>query len=192
MGDENQTYTANTDGTISIKNTEGKTLKYVLESDLGAVKVQLKDKEGEVSTLQSNLATSNTKYDTEHQAVLQERAAKEQFEKEAKEGTGLKDKVTGLETQVADLTKASGETATKLTDQLRTTLQTTYKVDPTKLADKTLVDLEQIQNALQLTGVVPAPANYDGKGGEGGTGGDLAGKSPLALAVMDHENSAKE
>jgi len=184
MTDENtQAYTVNGDGSISVK-MEGKTIKYVLESDLGAVKVQLKDKESEVSKLQVELAGTNTKYDTAHQEVLQERAAKELLEKDAKEGLALKTKVTELETKMADITKVSGETATKLTEQLKSILKTSYKIDDAKLVDKALPELEQIHNALQLTGVMPAPANYDGAGGGSGGAGSLEGKSPLALATM--------
>lgn len=191
MGDENQAYTTNQDGSISI-SVGGKTVKYVLESDLGAVKVQLKDSQSEVTKLQTDMAGATTKFDTEHQLVLQERAAKEQFEKDAKEGITLKTKVVELETTVADLTKVGGETTTKLTEQLRTTLQTTYKVDPTKLEGKALTELESIHNALQLTGAAPAAANYDGKGGGDGAGGDLAGKTPLQLAAMGYEQSDKK
>jgi len=191
MTEETQAYTVNADGSISVKE-DGKSIKYVKESDLGAVKVLLKDKEGEVSKLQADLASANTKYDEAHQEVLKERAAKQLLEKDATEVAGLKEKATSLETQLADLTKVSGETATKLTERLRSQLQTLYKVDGDKLKDKALADLETIESSLQLAGVIPAPANYDGKGG-GGTGGndDLQGKSPLALATMGYEKSQK-
>ena len=56
----------NTDGSLTIKGDDGKNMKYVKESDMGAVKAQLKDKGDEVSTLQTKLADANTKFDTEH------------------------------------------------------------------------------------------------------------------------------
>lgn len=192
MGDDNQAYTTNQDGSISIKGDDGKTVKYVRESDLGAVKVQLKDKEGEVSKLQTDLANTTTKYDTEHQEVLKVRASNEELDKGAKEGSAWKTKAEGLETQVADLTKVSGEAATKLTERLMTHLKTTYKVGDDKLKDKALPELEQIESAFILTGVVPAAANYDGKGSGDGSGGDLTGKGPLALARMGYEDSNKK
>lgn len=188
--DDTQTYTTNQDGSISIKNADGKTVKYVPESDLGAVKVQLKDKESEVTKLQTSLADANSKYEASHQEVLQERAAKELLEKDAKEGVTTKEKLTKAEQDLADLTKVSGETLTKLTERVRTYLQTNYKIDEEKLKDKALADLETIESTLQLTGAVPAPANYDGKGGDGGAG-DLTGKSPLALATLGYERSKK-
>ncbi len=178
--------TLNQDGSLSIKDPDNKTVKYVKEADLGAVKVQLKDSQASVTKLQTDLADATTKFDTEHQVVLQERVAKEQLEKDAKEGTGLREKVTGLETELTDLKKASGDATTKLTEQLKASLKATYKIEDEKLADKALVELESIQSALQLTGAVPASANYDGKGGGEGAG-DLAGKSPLALAALGYE-----
>jgi len=192
MTEGTQTYTINQDGSVSIKGEDGKITKYVKESDLGAVKVQLKDKEGEVSTLQASLATANTKYDTEHQTVLQVRAASEQFEKDAKESTGLKEKVTGLETALADLKRVSGESTTRFTERLRSHLETSYKIPKEKLADKDLTGLESIESTLQLTGVAAVPANYDGKSGVSGSIEDLKGKSPLALATMGYEASNKK
>jgi len=187
MTEENQTYTTNQDGSISVKDTDGKTVKYVKDADLGAVKVRLKDTEGEVTKLQTDLAGANTKYDTEHQLVLQERAAKEQLDKNVKEGATLKTEVEGLRTQVADLTKVGGETATKLTERLRTHLETGYKIDKAKLEGKTLAEMESIESTLSLTGAVPAAANYDGKGGNQGGAGGLAGKSPLSLLTLGYQ-----
>lgn len=183
-GDHNQ------DGSITIK-IDGKDVKYVLESDLGAVKGALKTSEGEVSKLQASLATSNSKYDTEHQAVLSERAAKETAEKDASESATLKTKVGELETEVAGLKTSSGETTTRLTDRVRKQLTDGYKIDAEKIKDMALEDLEKTEATLILTGAIPAPANYDGKGAGGAGGGGLEGKSPLALAVMGYEEKGK-
>ncbi len=192
MTEENQTFTVNKDGSISAK-VDGKTVKYVLESDLGAVKSALKDKESEVSKLQVELAGTTSKYDTAHQDVLKERAAKELLEKDAKEGATLRTQVAELQTQMAGLTKTSGETATKLTERLRGYLTTSYKIDKAKLEGKTLAEMENIESTLHLTGAMPATqANYDGKGGNGGSSGDLKGKGPLALAMMGYESSNKK
>lgn len=182
----------NKDGSISL-SVDGKSVKYVLESDLGAVKVQLKDKEGEVSTLQANLATANTKFDTEHQSVLQERVAKEAAETTSKESATLQTKVGELENQLAGL-KTSGEsTSTKLTERLRNILTTGYKIDAEKIKDMALEDLEKTEANLILVGAKPAPANYDGKGGSGGSSpGSLEGKNPLSLFTMGYEESGKK
>ena len=188
---ETQVYTTNSDGSVSIK-ADGKTVKYVLESDLGAVKAQLKDKDSENTKLITDLASANTKSENSHQEVLKERAAKEQFEKSAGEATSLKTKVDELTVQVTDLNKVGGERDNKLTERLRKVLTEGYKVDKEKIKDKTLSDLESIESTLVMTGVQAAPANYDGKGAGGSnTPEDLKGKSPLALATMGYADNGK-
>ncbi len=98
-----------------------------------------------------------------------------------------------LTTELAGLKTSSGETATKLTERLRNQLMTQYKITEDKLKDKALSDLETMESTLQLTGVGTQPANYDGKGGAGGSGADdLKGKSPLALATMGYAESDKK
>ena len=188
---DNLAYTLNQDGSITIKGDDGKSAKYVRESDLGAVKGALKDREGEISKLQADLAGLTSKYEAEHQAVLQERAVKEQLEITAKDASTFKEKVSALEAQLADLSKVSGETAGKLTERLRTQLKTMYKIPEEKLTGKALADLETIESTLQLTGIVTQSANYDGKSGATGSIDDLKGKSPLALATMGYEASSK-
>ena len=191
MGDSNQAYTLNQDGSITI-NLDGRSTKFVKESDLGAVKGALRDKESEVSKLQAELAGTTSRFDTEHQEVLKERAAKEQFEKDAKEVVNHRTKVAELTTQLAGLTKTSGETQARFTERLRKQLNTLYKISDDKLKDKALADLENIESTLQLTGVMPAVANYDGKGSGGNNASGLQGKSPLALATMGYENSNRK
>ena len=189
MSIDTQADNFNQDGSITLK-VDGSSVKYVKESDLGAVKVQLKDKEGEVTKLQTSLASANTKADTSHQSLLQERAAKEQFETKANESDTLKTKVGELTTEVAGLKTSSGETATRLTERVRKTLTDGYKIDAEKIKDMALDKLLDTENTLILTGVKPAPANYDGKGGSGGSPADeLKGKSPLALATMGYAQS---
>ncbi len=180
------------DGSVTIK-VDGKSTKYVKESDLGAVKGALTSKDSEIAKLQGDLATVNSKYDTSHQDLLKERTAKEQFETGAKESETNKTRVGELETEVAGLKTSSGEVVTKLTGRLRNFLNIQYRVDTEKLKDKTLPELEQIESALILTGVQPAPADYDGKGGGGGAynSDELKGKSPLQLATMGYEEKGK-
>ena len=189
MSIEAQAENLNQDGSVTIK-IDGKDVKFVKEADLGAVKVQLKDKETEVTGLQTKLADANAKYDTEHQTVLQERAAKEQFETSAKESEAHKTKIGELETEMANLKTVSGGHITNLTERVRTTLVDGYKVDAEKIKDMSLDDLVKAEQTLQLTGVKPNPANYDGKGAGGGGGAsDLEGKTPLQLASMAYEKT---
>lgn len=175
------------DGSVTIK-VDGKDVKFTKESDLGAVKSALKDSEGEVTKLQANLATANTKYDDSHQDVLKERAAKEVAESTGKESAAWKEKAEELTTKMADLEKVGGETVTKLTDRVRAGLVDGYKINADKVKDMALEDLEKTEANLILVGARPAPANYDGKGGGGGdTTSALEGKSPIALASMGYD-----
>ena len=181
----------NQDGSITLK-LDGKDVKFVKESDLGSVKSALRGKEDEVSKLQANLATANTKYDESHQDTLKERAAKEVAEKEGRESATLKEKVGELTTKMADLTKVSGENKVKLTEQVRARLVEGYKIDAEKVKDMALEDLEKTESNLILVGAKPAPANYDGKGTGDHTSGDLEGMSPMQLAQIGYEDSAKK
>ena len=186
---EAQTDNLNQDGSITLKVGTEKETKWVRESDLGAVKGALTVKEGEVSNLQAKLADANTKYDTEHQELLKERTAIQQFEKDAGEGATLKTKVGELETELAGL-KTSGEAVvTRLTDRVRKQLTEGYKVDAEKIKEMALEDLERVESTLILTGVQSVPANYDGKGQTGASPSGLEGKSPLALATLGYEKN---
>ena len=176
------------DGTVTIR-IDGKDVKFVRNSDLGAVKASLESKESEVTKLQASLADANTKYDVSHQEVLKERAAKEQLESGAAEHATSKVKVGELEKQVAELIESSGKTTQELTDRLRAHITATYKVGPEKIKDTTLEGLKSIENTFQITGVAPAAANYDGTMGNNGNNANLEGKSPLALATLGYEQS---
>ncbi len=187
---DNQGFTVNQDGSITIEQ-EGKKTKFVKESDLGAVKAALKEKETELATFQTNLANTNTKYDTEHQELLKERASKEELEKSAKEGVTLKTQVADLTKQMADLKGVSGSVETKLAERIRRQLAEGYKIDPEKIKGKALNDLENMEQTLSITGYKPAPANYDGSGGNR-SASNLEGKSPLSLFTMGYEEKAKK
>lgn len=174
----------NQDGSITLK-VDGKDTKYVKESDLGAVKGAAETAkgtyEGQISVLQTNLATANTAKDESHQNLLKERTAKEQFENEAKESATHKTRVGELETEVTGLKESSGQLRTKLTDRIRGILTEGYKVDAEKIKDMALEDLEKTEGTLLLTGAKPAPANYDGKDG-GGT-------PPAMLGVLEQSSN---
>ena len=188
--DDNQGFETNKDGSITVE-LDGKKVKFVKESDLGAVKAALQEKEGEVTKLQTNLAGVNTKYEGEHQEFLKVRASHEELEKSAGESATYKQQVEDLTKEMAGLKEASGKYETKLAERLRLQLTEGYKMDPEKIKDKGLADLENIEQTLVLTGYKPVPANYDGKGGGTGPVSSLQGKSPLALGIMGYEETAK-
>lgn len=187
MGDTNQTYTPNQDGTFTI-NLDGKATKLVKESDLLAVKgaseTARKEYESAQTKYQTDLAEANRVKDESHTQLLQERAAKEQLEKDAQEGANLKTKVGELETTNATLEQSRGKLEEELTGMKRSTLVTQFKVDEAKVKDMNLDQLRQTESSLQLVGVGnPKPANYDGGGG--GAGGGTAPTSVLDQAKQE-------
>ena len=179
---------AHGDGSITIE-VDGKKSKFVLESDLGAVKNGLKEKEGEITKLQVSLADANTKYDGEHQELLKARASNEELKKSTGEGATYKTQVEDLTKQMAGLKESSGKLETRFAERLRKQLAEGFKVDVEKIKDKGLADLETIEQTLALAGYKPLPANYDGKGGGSSPPASLVGKSPLELFKSGYEQT---
>ena len=188
---DNQGFETNKDGSITVE-LDGKKVRFVKESDLGAVKAGLKEKEDEVTKLQTGLADANTKYDGEHQELLKVRASHGELEKSAGESATYKQRVEDLTKEMAGIKDTSGKLETKYAERLRAQLVQGYKIDQEKIKDKGLADLENMEQTLSLTGYKPLPANYDGKSGVTGPVSSLQGKSPLALGIMGYEESAKK
>ena len=185
---DNQGFETNKDGSITIE-LDGKKVKFVKESDLGAVKAGLKEKEDEITKLQTGLAGANAKYDGEHQELLKVRASHGELEKSAGESATLKQQVEDLTKQMAGLKETSGTLETKYAERLRAQLIHGYKIDQEKIKDKGLADLENMEQTLNLTGYKPLPANYDGKSGVTGPVSSLQGKHGLALFEMGYKDT---
>ena len=177
---DNQGFETNRDGSITIE-IEGKKVKFVKESDLGAVKAGLQEKETEITKLQTSLADANAKYDSEHQELLKVRTSHGELEKSAGESATYKQQVEDLTKQMAGLKETSGTLESKYAERLRSQLIQGYKIDQEKIKDKGLADLENMEQTLNLTGYKPAPANYDGKGGGTGPVSSLQGMGALKL-----------
>ena len=170
----------NKDGSVDL-TMDGNKVRFVKESDLGAVKNGLKEKEDEITKLQTGLANANAKYDGEHQELLKVRASHGELEKSAGESATLKQQVEDLTKQMAGIKDTSGKLEVKYAERLRAQLIQGYKIDQEKIKDKGLADLENMEQTLNLTGYKPLPANYDGKGGVTGPVSSLQGKGALAL-----------
>jgi len=184
-----QTYQFEPDGSIKI-TVDGKSVKYVKESDLltvkGASEQSRNDYENQLAKHQADLAEANRLHDETKQTLLQERAAKEQLEAKAQEAATLTTKVGELEGQL-NAAKTSGE---ELTNELlgikRTTFVEQFKVDPEKVKEMDLNQLRDAEKHFTLVGFSPAPsqpARYDG--GTGGVGGDGAKLSPHEQAKIE-------
>jgi len=175
MTEENQTFARNEDGTISI-TVEGRPIRYAKESDLltvkGASETARREYETNLAKYQADLANANRITGETHQTLLQERAAKEQFEKDSKELPSLRTRLGELETESAGHKTARGKAEEELTGLLRAQFGTKYHVDPEKIATMTLDQLREAERNFVTVGFTPviAPANYDKNGGGGGTG----------------------
>ncbi|MFA5384150.1 MAG: hypothetical protein WC364_05725 [Eubacteriales bacterium] len=178
----------NKDGSVTV-TLDGKEIRLVKESDLGAIKAGAVKAEEALTNLRIELDTANTELDKARQDILKEQAAREKVESAVAENSSLKATVADLMSKVAGHEKTSGEVKDKLTGRLRTILATQHRVDAEKIKDMSLEDLERTEAALGLVGNKSTAANYDGKGGGSGSSSTLEGKSPLALATMGYEQS---
>jgi len=169
---DSQTFAVKPDGTFTIK-LDGKDTTLVKESDLltvkGSSETARADYEKAVAKHQTDLAEANRVKDETHNLLNQERAAKEQLEKDAQESATHKTRVGELETENAGIKDARSKLEEELTGMKRSNLVTIFKVDESKVKDMTLDQLRTTESSLQLVVAPGKPANYDG--GSGGAGG---------------------
>ena len=187
-----QTFTSNEDGTISIKDTDGKEVRYAKESDLLAVKgsreaAEDRAKELEASSKDGEKAVEQL--ESTRQELLRAEAEKERLQGIVDSGTAT---AAELEQAKADLetAKKSGEELSKgLLELQRTMIVSTYGVPKATVEEKSSEELKVYAQALaDVTG--KQLGNYAAGGGSGG--GDLSGKSPLELAIMAYEQAPEK
>jgi len=174
-----QTYMANSDGSISITDADGKATRYVKESDLLAVKggsEQAKTSfENQVATLQAQIADTNTKLNETKQLLLQETAAKEKAVGQLPEFDTLKTRVGELTTELKTANEKLTASEASVTAGLQNTLITTYRLDPKKVKAMTPEKLREVESNFRETGFTPVTSGttpvYDGAGGAGGNEG---------------------
>lgn len=138
--------------------------KMVPESDLITVKKGAERKEAE---LLSQIAESNRLKDETHNLYLQEQAAREQLEEQAKEGATNKEQVVELTAKIAAAEESRKQLEEELLGIKRTYLATAYGVSEESLKDKDAGQLKNLEDALKLVGTKGKPANFDK--GPGGT-----------------------
>lgn len=182
----------NQDGSITIE-IDGQKIKFVKDSDLQAVKGGAKEVETERDSLRTQLATANSKYDSEHQSLLQLRTSHAELEKQVASNATTQEQLNALTSERDSLKESVTSYETKLTDRLKGILTTGYNVGTEKLEGKTLADLENMESVLTETGHNPKPANYDGAGVPGGgTGSNKPFANPLQGAIAAYESSNKQ
>jgi chromosome segregation ATPase len=166
IDDNSQTYTPNKDGTISIKGEDGKEVRFAKESDLLAVKggkeaaeTELgkakethESKITEITTAhQSEIQSLNTKLSESATKLLQAEAAKEKLEERVNESAGLSSELAGAKQELEDAKKASETAAGQLLETRRQLIIVTYNVAADSVKDKTMEQLDALEEALKAT-----------------------------------------
>ena len=181
---ENLTFAANSDGTISIKDSEGKDIRYAKESDLLAVKgsaeaAERRAREAE-GTKTTEVATANSASETARQQVLQAEAKVSSLEEKVKEAAGSTEELAKvkLELETAKAEKSSSET--KALESRRALMVLTYSIPADSVKEKTIEQLDYYEEALKAVIATKGIGNYAIGGGGGGQ--DLSGMTPMELA----------
>lgn len=179
---DNSTYIANEDGTITMKEEDGKETRFVKEADLLAVKGGAEAAErrakGEVTAAQEQLSQSK-------QSLLQAEAQVETLKEDLAKGAGSAEELAkvkqDLETAQGNVTSLSG----KVLEFRKAAIVATFKVAPDTVKDKTLEQLDLFEEALRAVGAGQGVGNFAIGGGAGGA--NLTGKSPMELARMAYD-----
>lgn len=181
---ENLTFAANSDGTISIKDSEGKDIRYAKESDLLAVKGSAEAAEKRANEAEgaktTEVATANSASETARQQVLQAEAKVSSLEEKVKEAAGSTEELAKvkLELETAKAEKSSSEG--KALESRRALMVLTYSIPADSVKEKTIEQLDYYEEALKAVIATKGIGNYAIGGGGGGQ--DLSGMTPMELA----------
>lgn len=192
MGNDNQTFTVEKDGTVVIKDSEGADVRYVKEADLLAIKGSRDAAERKVrdseATHTTAIETVRNETETFRQKALQAEAKISGLEERLAAG-GSKEELERVK-QELEAAKTSGEgLSNKLLGLRRTLITTTYGVPVATVEKKTLDELDTFEEALKAVIGAKGIGNYAAGGGSGGNA--LTGKSPIELARLAYETSKK-
>lgn len=188
MGNE-VTGVVNEDKTITVKDNEGKEIRYSLESDLLAVKgsqealqTKLTAAEADKGTATQASVEANAKVEEATNAKIQAEAKVESLTEEIKKHTGTAEQLVKLQADLVTAQEAGKSSSTELLELRRTFIVNTYKVPPDTVKEKDLDQLKLFEEALKS--VIGSKAGNYAFGGGGGGAGSLEGKSPMELARM--------
>jgi len=188
MGSEdNQTFTVEQDGAISLKGEDGSAVRYVKESDLLAVKgsresleQQLKEAESKSSTA---MKEAEGKAESARQETLRAEARISGLEDQIKSGGGTAEELARAR-QELEAAKQSGEAlGNKHLELRRDVIMSKYGVPKETVASKSLEQLDVFEEALRAVIGQSGVGNYAAGGGGGGANA-LQGKSPMELAQL--------
>ena len=151
---------------------DGTVIKVVPETDVMAVKAgtskELDEMKSQVQIAKDQLDAVTKHRDETHSNLLQVQAAKEQLEEQIKEGVATKTQMEELQTKLTAEGQVVSSLNTRLLDLKRVNVSTAYGVDVNTLQEKTMEQLESLEEALKLVGKPAKPATVDIAGGGGG------------------------
>lgn len=198
-GENEPTYTFNTDGSIDIP-VEGKPTRFVKESDLLAVKGSSETKAREWETEKSGWEVEKTKFNTDlaeanrlrnesHTALLAEQAAREQLVTTYADYETHKTRVSELETEIGSHKESLGKQEIELTERIRQNLIQVYGASEDAVKDQTLDQLRNLETAAKIIGPKVIPAKYDGGPPGPGGGAPEAGLDRAKRILEEHDAS---
>jgi DNA repair exonuclease SbcCD ATPase subunit len=181
---DNSTYTANEDGSITVKDAEGKEIRFVKEADLLAVKGSAEAAERRAK---SEVETAKGSLNQTHQQLLQAEAQVETLKEELAKGTGTVEELAKVKQDLETAQGSAKSLGDKVLEYRKQIIVATFKVSPDAVKDKTLEQLDLFEDALKAVGAGKGAGNFAIGGGAGGT--SLAGKNPMELARLAYQNT---
>ena len=179
------------DGTLTIRDTEGKEVRYVKESDLLAIKEGRKSKEDVAKEVESAktaaIAEANTKIEAEHQKALQAEARVSSLEEEIAEGGVNSAELVKAKAELEAAKKSSETLGNKHLELRRSVIIATYGVPKETVASKDLAALDLYEEALKAVIGDKKLGNFAIGGGGGASA--LQGKKPMELAIEAYSHS---
>lgn len=182
---------ANEDGSISVKDAEGKDVRYAKEADLLAVKGsrdELQKKIDSAATEQTATTAANIAAAEESkQAVLKAEAKVTSLEEQIAKGGGTTAELATAKSELETVKKSGEELGNKFLELRRATISQAYGVPRDTVDSKDLAALEVYEQALKDVIGQKNLGNF-AVGGGGGGANALEGKTPMELAQLAYAN----
>jgi len=179
------------DGTLTVRDSDGKEVRYVKESDLVAVKESRKSKEDVAKEVELATATAiaeaNAKLDTEKTRALQAEARVSSLEEKIAKGGVDSAELAKAKAELEAAKKSSETLGNKHLELRRSVIIATYGVPKETVASKDLAALDLYEEALKAVIGDKKLGNFAIGGGGGAS--TLQGKSPMELAVEAYSHS---
>jgi len=188
MGSEGETtYTANTDGSISVKDADGVETRYAKEADLLAVKGSRDDLQAKLDAAVKDRSATDTANvaaaEVARQEVLKAEAKVTGLEEQIAKGGGTTAELATAKSELETAKKSGEELGNKFLELRRATISQAYGVPRETVDSKDLAALDIYEEALKAVIGQKALGNF-AVGGGGGGANPLEGKSPMELAQL--------